>query len=99
MIIENRSFATAPDIAGLVAACKGTNCAPGAVFCRTHWGKEKMPLHPYRIEREVEDWLRAGAKSITFYETADIINHAEYARAIRRINRLDALPSRVVSCG
>jgi len=96
IIIENRSFATAPDIAGLVTACKGTKCAPGAVFCRPHWGKERIPLHPYRIETEVEDYLRAGARSITFYETAAIINHPEFARAIRRINRPDALPSRVV---
>jgi hypothetical protein len=95
ILIENRSFATAPDIAGLVAVCKGTKCAPGAVFCRPNWNGEKMPLHPYRIETEVANYLRAGAKSITFYETAAIINRPEFARAIRRINHPGALPSRI----
>ncbi|MBI4026771.1 MAG: hypothetical protein HY360_17440 [Verrucomicrobia bacterium] len=96
ILIENRSFAKAPDIEGLVVACKGTKCAPGAAFCRPHWGSERMPLHPDRIETEVAAYLRAGARSIAFYETAGILDHVEFSRAIRRINHPDAMPSRAL---
>jgi|GEM_PF-4175976 len=93
IIIEHRHNSDSPDIWGLVAACRGTTCDAGAVFCRTHWANEKMPLHPYRIETEVDKYLRAGANSITFYETADVFNHPEFSRAIRRINDAGELPS------
>lgn len=96
ILIENRTFATAPDIAGLVAALKGTNCRAGAVFCRPHWGKEKYVLHPHRIETEVAKYLRDGARSITFYETAVPIESPEFSRAIRRINHPEALPTRIL---
>lgn len=97
IIIEHRdSVPTSPDIAGLVRVCKRTECSAGAVFARTNWGREKMPLHPYRIETEVEQYLRDGASSITFYETAHVIDRVEFCRAIRRINNPMDLPSLVV---
>jgi len=95
IIIERRApKPTVPDIAGLVAACRKTDCAAGAVFARTNWAGESMPLHPYRIDREVGDYLRAGAASITFYESAHVIDHPEFCRAIRRINDANDMPSR-----
>lgn len=55
-----------------------------------------MPLHPYRIEREVRDYLKAGAASISFYETACVIDRPEFCRAVRRINDAGWLPSVMV---
>ena len=98
IIIENRAEPKAPDIAGLVAACRDTACAPGAAFQRTKWGGESMPLHPYRVEIEVEKYLSAGARSISFYGSADVIKHPELSRAVRRINHPEELPSRIFSC-
>jgi hypothetical protein len=67
------------------------------VFCRPHWGSDKkFTVHPYRVEAETASYLRAGAKSISFYETAAIIDRVEFSRAIRRINFPEAMPSRVV---
>jgi hypothetical protein len=97
LLIENRSRATSPDIPGLVEVCKGTACRPGAVFARPKWGNEKMPLHPDRIQIEVAKYLRAGAQSIVFYESAPgAVNHIEFNRAIRRINHPEELPSRIL---
>jgi len=58
ILIEDRKDARAPDIAGLLATCRGTTCAASAAFCRTYWGREGL-LHPYRIETEVEAYLKA----------------------------------------
>ncbi len=95
VMIEDRKYNMTPDIEGLVAACKGTHCAASASFCRTRWGTERMPLHPFRIETEVAKWLQAGSKRIVFYETAGICENPEFSRAMRRINDPSDLPSRL----
>lgn len=97
IIIEHRApCPKRPDIEGMVATCRGTDARAGAVFARTRWGREPLSLHPYRIDREVADYLKAGARSISFYETARVIDRPEYCRAIRRINDGGALPSVLV---
>lgn len=85
-----------PDIGGLIAACYGTPCRAYAGISRPKWGKEKAPLHPYRIERFAEQALSLGADGISFYETARLIERPRVARAIRRINDPSALPSRLL---
>jgi len=95
IIIEHRAMhPTAPDIRGLVAVCRGTRCTAGAAFTRERWSNEKMPLHPYRIGKEVDDYRRAGAASISFYETGLVIDKPQFCRAIRAINDSSQLPPR-----
>jgi hypothetical protein len=87
LMIEHRATVQKrPDIGGMVAACAGTACAPMAVFARSRWGAETLPLHPWRVRAEVRDYLAAGAKGIAFYETAEIVARPDLCRAIRRIN-------------
>jgi hypothetical protein len=96
VIVEDRLSWGAPEIARLVSMCRETRCRAIAGIARPKWGRENARLHPYRIEREVENYLNAGADGISFYETAVLIDHPEASRAIRRINDPGHLPSRAV---
>jgi hypothetical protein len=84
-----------PDVSALVEALRDTHCTPGATFARTYWGAERVPLHPYRIDKQVDKYYSQGARIIAFYETARVIPCPEFRRAIRRIGDPASVPSRV----
>ncbi|MDP6506594.1 MAG: hypothetical protein QF886_23415, partial [Planctomycetota bacterium] len=60
------------------------------------WEGGELTFHPDRIERQAEKYLATGADSLSFYESARILDLPEFSRAIRRINNPAELPSRIV---
>lgn len=98
ILIEDRSDTPRePDIAGLVNALKGTACRAGATFCRMNqWGTEIMPLAPELVERKAWAYARAGASSVTVYESNEVPLFPELRRAFHRLRHPGAPVSRRV---
>jgi hypothetical protein len=99
VLIEDRSETPRdPDIRGLVAALAGTGCRSGAVFCRMNrWGSEVMPLDPALVERKAREYVKAGADSVTVYESNEVPFYPELRRAFRRLKYPDTPMRRCVS--
>ena len=98
ILIEDRSNTPRdPDIAGLVAALKGTGCRAGAAFCRmNHWGADARPLAPDLVERKARAYAKAGAASVTVYESNDVPLFPELRRAFYRLKNPTDPVSRLI---
>ncbi len=96
VIIEDRTAAREPDVAGLAAVMQGTACQFGPAFTRTFWGDESYPMHPLRVQEQVEKHLARGSSIVACYESAELVMRPELARAVRRVAHGDVRPALAV---